>query len=168
MSVAKAAARDHFPRIAPDGPPLGPPVRPSSDDGAALPQVGVVLEARLGPNLGRLDLLRADTRIATTHHGSYGSSRSESALWPCQALDGAGRARVQRVPGLTPFTLDSAALLPGTNRQGRVEDSLAAVLAHYCLPDSRALGLPLAMGHVRESLRPRFSRGGAGPRATQQ
>lgn len=139
-------------------------------------------EALLGLNLGRLELLRADARVVTTHHGSYGSSRTESTLWLYQALDGAGRedfwrdresylrnlhahyvvhgvrrARVQQVPGFTPFTLDNTALLPCTNPQGRAEDSLAAALTHYCLPDTLALELPVAIGHVQESLRPRFS-----------
>lgn len=143
---------------------------------------GLRREALQGLNLGRLELLRADARIVTTHHGSYGSSRTESTLWLYQALDGAGRedfwrdrenylrnlhahyvlhgvrrARAQRVPGFTPFTLDNTMLLPCTNPQGRAEDSLAAALTHYCQPDTLALELPLAIGHVQESLRPRFA-----------
>jgi hypothetical protein len=139
-------------------------------------------EALLGLNLGGLDLLRAQSRVVTTHHGSYGSSRTESTLWLYHALDAAGRedfwrdrdsylrnlnahhvlygvrrARATAVPGFTPFMLDNTTLLPCTNPAGRAEDSLAAALTHYCLPDTLALELPVAIGHVQESARPRFS-----------
>jgi hypothetical protein len=139
-------------------------------------------EALHGLNLGRLEGLRANTRIVTTHHGSYGSSRTESTLWLHHTLDpagredfwrdresylrnlhahhilhGADRARVVDVPGFTPFTLDNTSLLPCTNPVGRAEDSLAAALTHYCVPDSLSLELPVAIGHVQESLRTRFS-----------
>ena len=139
-------------------------------------------EALLGLSLGQLDLLRAQARVVTTHHGSYGSSRSESTLWLYQALDpagredfwrdresylrntqahhilhGADRARAVDVPGFTPFTLDNTRLLPCTNPVGRAEDSLAAALTHYCVPDSLSLELPVAIGHVQESLRSRFA-----------
>jgi hypothetical protein len=135
-----------------------------------------------GLNLGRLDALKQDARIISTHHGSYGSSRSESTLWLYRALDPAGReefwsnrenylrntqahyilygarrARIRDVPGFTPFTLDNTSLLPCTNPVGRAEDSLAAALTHYCIPDSVSLELPVAIGHVQESLRGRFS-----------
>ena len=135
-----------------------------------------------GLNLGRLDLLKADARVVSTHHGSYGSSRSESTLWLYHAIDPAGReefwrdrasyarnmqahyilysaqrARVVEVPGFTPFALDNSVLLPCTNPVGRAEDSLGSALTHYCLPDSVSLELPVAIGHVQESLRKRFS-----------
>jgi hypothetical protein len=138
-------------------------------------------ETLFGLNLGRLELLKSDARIVTTHHGSYGSSRSESTLWLYHAIDtvgreefwrsresynrnieahyilfGADRARVE-VPGFTPFALDNSALLPCTNPVGRAEDSLASALTRYCLPDSIALELPVAIGHVQESLRKRFA-----------
>ena len=143
---------------------------------------GVSRETLFGLNLGRLELLRSDARIVTTHHGSYGSSRSESTLWLYHAIDtvgreefwrsresynrnieahyvlfGADRARVVEVPGFTPFALDNSALLPCTNPVGRAEDSLASALTRYCLPDSIALELPVAIGHVQESLRKRFA-----------
>lgn len=143
---------------------------------------GLRREALLGLDLGRLDLLRAQARVVTTHHGSYGSSRTESTLWLYQSLDpagredfwrdresylrntqahhilhGADRARAVDVPGFTPFTLDNTTLLPCTNPVGRAEDSLAAALTHYCVPDSLSLELPVAIGHVQESLRTRFS-----------
>ena len=139
-------------------------------------------EALRGINLGRLELLRGDARIVTTHHGSYGSSRTESTLWLYHTLDPAGReefwrdresyarnlqahyilhaaaqARAVEVPGFTPFTLDNTSLLPCTNPVGRAEDSLGAALTHYCIPDSVSLELPVAIGHVQESLRKRFS-----------
>ncbi len=131
-----------------------------------------------GVNLSRLELLKPDARVVSTHHGSYGSSRSESTLWLYHTLDPAGReefwrdresytrntqahhivygakrARVLEVPGFTPFTMDNSELLPFTNPVGRAEDSLAAALTHYCLPDSVSLELHVAIGHVQESLR---------------
>jgi hypothetical protein len=143
---------------------------------------GMHRDALVGLDLGRLELLRADARIVTTHHGSYGSSRTESTLWLYHALDPAGRedfwrdresylrntpahhilhgvrrARALAVPGFTPFTLDNSTLLPCTNTGGRAEDSLAAALTHYCLPDSLSLELPVMVGHVQESLRQRSS-----------
>ena len=45
-------------------------------------------------------------------------------------------------------------LLPCANPQGRAEDSLAAALTHYCQPHTLALEVPLAIGHVQETLRP--------------
>jgi hypothetical protein len=139
-------------------------------------------DALRGLNLGRLDLLEPDARVVTTHHGSYGSSRSESTLWLYHAIDAAGReefwrdrasynrnieahfvlfgankARVLEVPGFTPFALDNSTMLPCTNPVGRAEDSLGSALTRYCLPDSVALELPVAIGHVQESLRKRHA-----------
>lgn len=139
-------------------------------------------EALIGLDLGRLDRLKADARIVSTHHGSYGSSRSESTLWLYRSLDAAGRedfwrgrerylrntqahhilygasrARAVAVPGYTAFTLDNTTLLPCTNPVGRAEDSLAAALTHHCLPHSLSLELPVAIGHVQESQRRRFA-----------
>ena len=143
---------------------------------------GLTRDALRGLNLGRLDLLQADARVVSTHHGSYGSSRSESTLWLYHGIDPAGReefwrdresyvrnaqahyilnsadrARVVEVPGFTPFALDNSVLLPCTNPVGRAEDSLGSALTHYCLPHSVSLELPVAIGHVQESLRKRFS-----------
>jgi hypothetical protein len=139
-------------------------------------------DALAGLNLGRLDLLKPDARIVTTHHGSYGSSRSESTLWLYHSIDDAGReefwrdrdsynrnleahyvlhgadrARVVEVPGFTPFALDNSVLLPCTNPVGRAEDSLGSALTRYCLPNAVALELPVAIGHVQETLRKRFA-----------
>jgi hypothetical protein len=138
-------------------------------------------DALRGLNLGRLELLEADARIVTSHHGSCGSSRSESTLWLYHAIDRIGReelwqdrgsyqrnrdahyvfyavskARVLDVPGFTPFALDNSALLPCTNPVGRAEDSLGAVLTRFCRPNAVGLELPVAIGHVQESLRARF------------
>ncbi len=139
-------------------------------------------DALHGLNLGRLDFSKSDARVVGTHHGSYGSSRNESTLWLYHAIDplgredfwrdresykrnveahfvlhGANKARVVEVPGFTPFALDNSVLLPCTNPVGRAEDSLGSALMRYCLPDSVALELPVAIGHVQESLRKRFA-----------
>jgi hypothetical protein len=134
-----------------------------------------------GLTLDQLRMFAADTRIATTHHGSYGSSRSESTLWLYQISDpvareqfwgdhesyqrnrgahhlyyGAGRAHTHEFSGFTPFALDNSELLPCTNPVGRAEDSLGNALIHYCQPESVAVELPVAIGHVQESQRKRF------------
>ena len=138
-------------------------------------------ETLRGLSLDRLELFDKDARVVTSHHGSCGSSRSESTLWLYQAIDRIGReelwhdrasyyrnsgahfvmyafgkARVVDVPGFTPFAFDNSALLPCTNPVGRAEDSLGAALTRYCWPDSVALELPVAIGHVQESLRARY------------
>ena len=138
-------------------------------------------DALRGMSLDRLDLLDANARIVTTHHGSCGSSRSESNLWVYHAIDRIGReelwrdrasyehnsqahhmlyavskARVLGVAGFTPFALDNSAMLPCTNPVGRAEDSLGSALLRYCRPDAAALELPVAIGHVQEALRARF------------
>jgi hypothetical protein len=138
-------------------------------------------DALRGMSLNQLELLDADVRIVTTHHGSRGSSRSESNLWVYYAIDRVGReelwqdrasydrnsqahhmlyavskARLLGVAGFTPFALDNSAMLPCTNPVGRAEDSLGSALTRYCRPDAAALELPVAIGHVQESLRARF------------
>lgn len=138
-------------------------------------------EALRGLSLAQLALFKADARILSTHHGSYGSSRSESTLWLYHALDSADReefwsdgasyernlkahfvlhassqAHALEVPGFTPFALDNSIMLPCTNPVGRAEDSLGGALTRYCHPDSISLELPMAVGHVQESLRTRF------------
>ncbi len=142
---------------------------------------GLNRDSLRGLSLSRLDLLRPDARIVTTHHGSYGSTRSESTLWLYQLTDAisreefwqdrasydrnvdahymlyaSDRARVLEVPGFTPFALDNSTLLPCTNPVGRAEDSLGSALTRYCQPDAVALELPVAVGHVQETLRQRF------------
>ena len=138
-------------------------------------------EALRGLNLGQLELLDPAARIVTSHHGSYGSSRSESTLWLHHSIDRVGReelwqdresyyrnsqahhvfygvskARVVGVPGFTPFALDNSELLPCTNPVGRAEDSLGSALTRLCWPHAVAFELPVAIGHVQESLRTRF------------
>jgi hypothetical protein len=133
-----------------------------------------------GLHLGRLELLAAEARIATTHHGSFGNTRTESSLWLYQSLEGASlaefwrdresylrnaeghfllyampQARADAVPGFTPFLLDASRMLPCTTPVGRAEDSLCGVLTRFCLPDTIALELPVVIGHVQEALRPR-------------
>jgi hypothetical protein len=137
-------------------------------------------ESLRGLNLGRLDLLSADARIVTTQHGSYGSTRTENNLWMYQILDSVSRAefwrdrdsysrnidahfllyavaraRVDAVPGFTPFAFDNTQLLPCTNPVGRAEDSLGSALTSFCLPDTVAFELPIAIGHVQEAQRKR-------------
>jgi len=136
-------------------------------------------EALRGLNLGRLDLLTPGARVISTQNGSYGSSRTATALWLYQ-LDGESRAefwrdresylrnveaqhllcgmtqaRLWEVAGFSPFTLDNSEFLPCTSPVGRAEDSLGNALTRYCLPESLALELPLAIGHVQESARRR-------------
>ncbi len=136
-------------------------------------------DALRGLNLGRLDLLSPDARIATTQNGSYGSSRTASGLWlyqlgadsraefwrdresylrnvEAQYLHcGVDQARVDEVAGFTPFTLDNSGFLPCTSPVGRAEDSLGSALTRYCLPDALTIELPVAIGHVQETARKR-------------
>jgi len=136
-------------------------------------------ESLRGVNLGRLDLLTPQARIVSTQNGSYGSSRTATGLWLYQ-LDGESRAefwreresylrnaeaqhllcgvsqaRAWEVAGFTPFAMDNSTFLPCTNPVGRAEDSLGNALTRFCLPDSLALELPVAVGHVQESARRR-------------
>ncbi len=140
-----------------------------------------------GLNLGRLDALAEPSRIIATQAGSYGSSRTETNLWLYQ-LDAESRADFWRdraayqrniegqhlcyaVPqacvvamsNFTSFTLDNSRLLPCTNPVGRGEDGLAGALTRYCHPDSLALELPEAIGHVQETARKRSDKTLAAP-----
>ena len=99
-------------------------------------------------NLSRLELLSGPSRIVSTQLATYGSARTESALWLYQ-LDaksraefwrdrasylrnteaqqvwfGVAQARVSETTGFTPFTMDNSVLLPCTNPVGRGEDGL--------------------------------------------
>ena len=132
-----------------------------------------------GVNLGRLDALSEKSQIVATAHGTYGSTRAETALWLYQ-LDAdsradfwrdratyqrnieaqhvwhsVGQARVMPAANFTPFTLDNAAMLPCTNPLGRGEDGLAGALMRYCQPHTLALELPESIGHVQETPRRR-------------
>jgi hypothetical protein len=142
---------------------------------------GLSRDSLRGLSLDQLGMFSPEARIATTHHGSYGSSRSESTLWLHQISDpvareqfwcnhesyrrnlgahhiyyGSGKAHAVEFSGFTPFALDNSELLPCTNPVGRAEDSLGNALIHYCRPESVALELPVAIGHVQETLRDRF------------
>jgi hypothetical protein len=156
------------------------PSRPALNGAALGGRYALSRDSLRGLNLGRLDLLSPGAHIVTTQQGSYGSSRTESSLWLYQSLDpasraefwrdresytrnmeahfllaGVGKARLDEVPGFTPFTLDNSVLLPCTNPVGRAEDSLASALTRYCLPNGVALELPVAIGHVQETQRKR-------------
>ena len=145
----------------------------------ALSQYPLQRAALRGMNMARLELLSASSRTVTTHHGTYGSSRTETGTW-LYALDeesrnrfwaerasylrnieaqfvwqGVAQARALDVAGFTPFTIDNSRLIPCTNPVGRGEDSLASALTRYCHPDAIALELPEAIGHAQESARQR-------------
>ncbi len=132
-----------------------------------------------GLNLSRLELLSGPSRIISTQLGTYGSARTETALWLYQ-LEGRSReefwrerasylrntdaqqiwfgvaqAHISEITGFTPFTLDNSSLLPCTNSVGRGEDSLWSALTRYCHPDAVVLELPEAIAHVQESQRKR-------------
>ncbi|MEP6483187.1 MAG: hypothetical protein ABJB01_01975 [Rudaea sp.] len=132
-----------------------------------------------GMNLGRLDTLNESARIIATQAGSYGSSRTETALWLYQ-LDADSRAdfwnerasyqrnveaqhlwhtvaqaRVMSMANFTPFTVDNSSMLPCTNPVGRGEDGYAGALMRYCYPDTLTLDLPESIGHMQESARKR-------------
>ena len=132
-----------------------------------------------GLSLSRLDYLQADSPILATQHGTYGSSRTESGAWLyrlaaaeraefTQDRDGylrnveAGsiwygyrQARAMSSASFTPFALDNSVLLPCTNPVGRGEDALFSRVTRLCHPDSLALELPVAIGHVQETQRSR-------------
>lgn len=132
-----------------------------------------------GLNLGRLDTLNETARIVATQVGSYGSARSETALWLYQ-LDAESRedfwrdraayqrnaeaqhlwhtvaqARVMPMANFTPFMIDNSQMLPCTNPVGRGEDGYAGALMRFCHPDTLTLDLPESIGHVQESSRKR-------------
>ncbi len=132
-----------------------------------------------GLNFGRLAHLNPNAHILGTLNGTYGSSGAETGLWlyqldPASRADfwldresylrnieaqhlwyGVNRSRMSSFAYFTPFTLDNSELLPCTNPQGRGEDGLFGVAAHFCRPDSLILQMPSAMGHVQESSRKR-------------
>lgn len=134
-----------------------------------------------GLALSRLDHLRGDAPILATHHGAYGSSRTESGAWLYQ-LPAASRAnfvrdrdsylrnveagsiwygyRQARASGaatFTPFALDNSVMLPCTNPFGRGEDALFSRVTELCHPGALTLELPVAIGHVQETQRKRSS-----------
>lgn len=135
-----------------------------------------------GLALSRLDHLDGDAPILATHHGSYGSSRSESGTWLYQ-LPAAERAEFVRdrdsylrnvelgsiwygyrqaraavTATFTPFALDNTVMLPCTNPIGRGEDALFSQVVRLCHPSALTLELPVAIGHVQEAQRSRSAR----------
>ena len=145
------------------------------------PNFGIERESLRGLDLARLAHLNADARVLATQQGTYGSARSESALW-LYHLDAAGRAdlcasreayltnveaqslwqsaqqaRLLEYAQFTPFSFDNSRLLPCTNPVGRGEDALFSAVAHFCQPEALVLDLPLAIGHVQERARQRSS-----------
>src|SRR5690606_5699992 len=68
---------------------------------------------------------------------------------------GRSRARASQTVGFTPFALDNSGLLPCTNPLGRGEDLLFSAVTRLIRPDALMLELPVALGHVQESLRKR-------------
>ena len=149
--------------------------------------LGAVIQSRYpidratlrGMNLGRLDTLNEKARVVATQCGSYGSSRTETALWLYQldpesraqlwAERGAyqrnvevqhvwhtvGQARAMSMVNFTPFLVDNSRMLPCTNPVGRGEDGYAGALMRFCYPDTLALDMPEAIGHMQESARRR-------------
>lgn len=135
-----------------------------------------------GLPLSRLDHLDGDAPILATHHGSYGSSRSESGTWlyqlpPAERAEfvrdrdsylrnvelgsiwyGYRQARAAIAATFTPFALDNTVMLPCTNPFGRGEDALFSQVVRLCHPNALTLELPVAIGHVQEGQRPRSAR----------
>jgi hypothetical protein len=145
----------------------------------ALSQYPLDRAALRGMNMARLELVSNGSRVISTHHGSYGSARTEVGVWLYTLDDesrdkfwsdrasylrnveaqfvwhGVAQARVLEVAGFTPFMLDDTRMLPCTNPLGRGEDSLASALIHYSHPETIAFELPEAIGHAQESARVR-------------
>ena len=143
------------------------------------PKYAIERTSLRGLPVSRLDHLRGSARILATHHGSYGSSRTESGLWLYQlpASDraefvrdrdsylrnveagsvwyGYRQAHVSGISNFTPFSLDNSVLLPCTNPLGRGEDALFARVSELCHPGALVLELPVAIGHVQETQRKR-------------
>lgn len=135
-----------------------------------------------GLALSRLDHLDGDAPILATHHGSYGSSRTESGTWLYQLPAeeraefvrdregylrnvelgsiwyGCRQARAANAATFTPFAFDNSVLLPCTNPVGRGEDALFSQVARLCHSSALTLELPLAIGHVQETQRKRSAR----------
>jgi hypothetical protein len=132
-----------------------------------------------GLTLSRLDHLHGDAPIRATHHGSYGSSRSESGLWLYQLSPedraeftrdrdsylrnveggsvwyGYRQARAAGAGTFSPFAFDNSVMLPCTNPLGRGEDALFSSVVELCHDGALMLELPGAFGHVQESQRKR-------------
>jgi hypothetical protein len=136
-------------------------------------------ESLRGINLGRLDHLRGDARVLHTLNGTAGASGTESALWlyhldadsraefwadreayvrniEAQSLwYGWLRAKPATMAYFAPFVFDNRELLPCTNPDGRGEDGLASAVTRFVHPDSLAMHMTTAIGHVQEAARKR-------------
>ena len=132
-----------------------------------------------GLTLSRLDHLHGHAPIRATHHGSYGSSRSESGLWLyhlspedraeftrdrdsyLRNVEGASiwygyrQARATGAATFSPFAFDNSVMLPCTNPLGRGEDALFSRVVELCHDGALMLELPVAIGHVQETQRKR-------------
>lgn len=132
-----------------------------------------------GLTLSRLDHLHGEAPIRATHHGSYGSSRSESGLWlyhlsPEDRAEftrdrdsylrnveggsiwyGYRQARAAGAGTFSPFAFDNSVMLPCTNPLGRGEDALFSRVVELCHDGALMLELPVAIGHVQETQRKR-------------
>lgn len=135
-----------------------------------------------GLSLSRLDHLDGAARIIATHHGSYGSSRTESGLWlyhlpPGERAEftrdrdsylrnveggsvwyGRTQAHASGAASFTPFAFDNSVLLPCTNPLGRGEDALFSRVTELCHGGSLMMELAVAVGHVQEAQRKRSTR----------
>jgi len=136
-------------------------------------------ESLRGINVNRLAHLQPEAQILATLGGTFGSARSESAVW-LYHLDSTARAefcatredylrnveaqhlwnstrqaRAITVAAYSPFAMDNQALLPWTNPVGRGEDRLFSTLAHFCNPNALVLELPLAIAHEQAAARKR-------------
>jgi len=149
---------------------------------ASTARYAIARTALRGLTLSRLDHLDGSARVLATHHGSYGSSRTESGLWlyhltPEDRAEftrdrdaylhnveggsvwyGYRQARATGSATFSPFALDNAVLLPCTNPVGRGEDALFSRVTELCHGGSLALELPVAIGHVQEGARKRSQR----------
>jgi hypothetical protein len=148
-------------------------------DVVGTPGYAIERAALRGLALSRLDHLRGDAPILASHHGAYGSSRTESGVWlyqlPAEARAelvrdresylrnvevgsiwyGYRQARAAGAASFTPFMLDNSVLLPCTNPFGRGEDSLFSRVTELLHPGALVLELPVAIGHVQEKARKR-------------
>ena len=146
------------------------------------PRYAIARTSLRGLTLSRLDHLGGDARVLATHHGSYGSSRTESGLWLYHLSPddraafvrdrdaylynveggsiwyGYRQARATGAATFSPFALDNSVLLPCTNPFGRGEDALFSRVVELCHRGSLALELPVAIGHVQEAARKRSPR----------
>ena len=145
----------------------------------ANPRYSIERASLCGLPLSSLDHLHSDSPILTTHHGAYGSSRTESGYWLYQ-LSAADRARfvedrdsyLRNVEGgsiwygyhqarlataasFSPFAIDNADVLPCTNPVGRGEDSLFSRVTELARENALIMELPVAIGHVQETQRAR-------------